>query len=423
MWPPALSWARRLLPRSVSTTVSGWGIACSSTNPNAVQVTETATITTLFAQLLGKSSLTVSASSTASKGRPEPYNVAVILDTTPSMTTTDSSCSNKTQLQCAVEGVQSLLKGLEPSMDNVSLFTFPNMDVNDVSNEYNCAGSYNQSVPPYTFPYSNATTLTTMPYYYETTSYSHGKTVTTPHTENVTYQIVDYSNNYKTSDTATTLNTSSNLVKAVGGKSGCSSMGTGYENTYFAGAVYAAQASLVAEQKAYPNYLNAMILLSDGNATAKVNNANGDYSPGSNDMISNKTESNSTNWATSGGSYGSWVGECSQAVDAAKAASTAGTVVYTIAYGSPTTSSSANCASDRNSAASHYKITPCQTLQQMSTNYNSGDTTHFFSDTSFGSDTGCLASGNNSGVSAISQIYSLIASQLSGARLIPNGTP
>ncbi len=160
-------------------------------------------------------------------GRPEPYNVAVVLDTTPSMTDTDSSCSNKTQLQCAVVGIQNLLLGLEPSLDSVSLFTFPNLYTTDVSNEYNCAGTNNLTVPPYTFPYASATTMTTMPYTYTTYTYNRNGQVTgsSTTTKQATYQVVDYSNDYKSSDAATTLNSGSNLVKAVGGKSGCSSMG------------------------------------------------------------------------------------------------------------------------------------------------------------------------------------------------------
>ena len=426
------------------TTVEGWGISCTSSSPNAIQVTESAKVSTFFANIFGVKNLTVSATSTASKGRPEPYNVAVILDTTPSMSDYDSSCS-ETQLACAVTGVQQLLKGLEPSMDYVSLFTFPNRYVDDVANDYSCNGQYNESVPPYTFPYTDATSLATMPYTYTTTTSngSHGSgnggygngggygygggygnggggTTTTTTTVQVTYQVVGYVNDYRSSNTSNSLNSSSDLVKAVGGASGCASMGTGYENTYYAGAIYAAQASLVAEQEANPNSLNAMILLSDGNATAREENPGGDFEAGYDDMV---TGSQSTNVATDSGSYGSWVGQCSQGVDAAEAASNAGTTIYTIAYGSPSTSSSANCGSDRSYNASHPDITPCQALQDISTNYTKGDTSHFYSDYNFGGDTGCQASGANSGTTAISDIYKAIASDLSGARLIPNSTP
>ena len=70
------------------TTVSGWGLSCDSTHPNAVSVTQTATIPTFFAGMMGMHQLTISATSTASKGsKPKPYNVAIVLDTTPSMNT------------------------------------------------------------------------------------------------------------------------------------------------------------------------------------------------------------------------------------------------------------------------------------------------------------------------------------------------
>ncbi|HEY1808707.1 MAG TPA: pilus assembly protein TadG-related protein [Acidobacteriaceae bacterium] len=400
---------------------AGWNIPCNSLGYNAVQVTETATVPTLFARLLGRPTLTISATSTASPGRPVPYNVALILDTTPSMTDIDKSCSSKTQLECAVEGIQGLLKGLTPSMDNVSLFTFPNLYTTDVPNEYNCAGTNDLTVPPYTFPYANATTLTTMPFYTYTQVYNSKtkKYTTQQNQQDVTYQIVNYSNDYKTSDTATTLNSKSNLVKAVGGKTGCNSLGTGYENTYYAGAIYAAQASLVAEQKANPGTLNAIIVLGDGNSSAKENNPGGNFQAGYNDVV---TGNQSTNVATTSGTYASWYGQCSQAVDAAQAASKAGTTVYSIAYGALTSSSSGNCGGDRRNTVSNPYITPCQTMQYMSTGYTTGTTKNFFSDTASGS-SGCQASGANSGTSAIADIYQLIRADLQGARLIPNGTP
>jgi hypothetical protein len=147
------------------------------------------------------------------------------------------------------------------------------------------------------------------------------------------------------------------------------------------------------------------------------------FTAGSHDMVTNSTMADGSHYATSGGSYGSWNGQCGQGVDAAQAASTAGTVVYTISYGSPTSSSSGNCASDR-SSGTHVGISPCQAMQQMSTGWNDGTYTHFYSDYNVtGGDSGCQAQGANNGTTAISNIYSAIAAQLSGARLIPNGTP
>ncbi|HEX4311045.1 MAG TPA: pilus assembly protein TadG-related protein [Acidobacteriaceae bacterium] len=413
------------------TTVSGWGLSCTSTAPNAVSVTETASVPTLFASLFGRGSVPLSATSTASPGRPQPYNIAVILDTTPSMANSDTNCgSGQTQLSCAETGVRQLLAGLAPSMDVVSLFTFPNMQTSSVSNEYGCSPSANQSVPPYTFPIYNATSLQTMPY--STTSGGRNPTTTTVQ---VTYQVTPFSNDYRTSDAATSLNSSSNIVKAVGGKSGCTAMSTGYENTYYAGAIYAAQASLLAEQavqvsNGVKNSQNVIILLSDGNATAKETSPGGSFSPGSNDMVSSSSQS--TTYGDASGNYpnsyggGSWVGECSQGVDAAQYAATYtnnNSTVYTISYGSPSTSSSGNCASDRNSKASHYDITPCEAMQQMSSGWPN-DKSHFYSDYYLpGSDSGCQAADQNNTITSLNNIFKSILVNLTGARLIPNGTP
>jgi Flp pilus assembly protein TadG len=413
------------------TTVSGWGLSCSSTAPNAVSVTETASVPTVFAGLFGRGTVPLSATSTASPGRPQPYNIAVILDTTPSMDDSDTNCGKgQTQLSCAETGAQQLLAGLAPSMDVVSLFTFPNMQTTSVSNEYNCSGQANQSVPPYTFPIYNATTLQTMPYM--TTSGGRNPTTTTVQ---VTYQVTPYSTDYRTSDSATSLNPSSNIVKAVGGKSGCSAMQTGYENTYYAGAIYAAQASLLAEQASQTaagvkNSQNVIILLSDGNATAKETSPGGSFSPGSNDMVSSSSQS--TTWGDTTGNYpnsnggGSWVGECSQGIDAAQYAATYpnnNTTVFTISYGSPTTSTSGNCASDRNSKASHYDVSPCEAMQDMSSGWPN-DKSHFYSDYYLpGSDTGCQAADQNNTITSLNNIFKSILVDLTGARLIPNGTP
>lgn len=82
------------------TTVAAWGYPCTSTSPNAVQVTQTATVPTFFAGILGIKNMTISATSMASKGsKPKPYNLAIILDTTPSMNTKDKNCKNSSPAQ------------------------------------------------------------------------------------------------------------------------------------------------------------------------------------------------------------------------------------------------------------------------------------------------------------------------------------
>ena len=75
------------------------------------------------------------------------------------------------------------------------------------------------------------------------------------------YQIIPFSSDYRTSDTATSLSTGSNLVITAGG--GCSNgvAAPGGQGTFYAGAIDAAQAQLVANAR--PNTKNVMIILSD----------------------------------------------------------------------------------------------------------------------------------------------------------------
>jgi Flp pilus assembly protein TadG len=136
--------------------LSSIGISCQSGSGNcvcnAIQVKETATVNTTFLRLFGVSSLTsISSQSTAGMhgGTPHPLDVAVVLDTTASM---NSGCSNdvvgitngnSTKLDCAKEGVRTLLSTLDPCnstlascgtvtngnvaqpLDEVGLFAFP----------------------------------------------------------------------------------------------------------------------------------------------------------------------------------------------------------------------------------------------------------------------------------------------------------
>ena len=131
------------------------GLPCTGpASANALQIQQTAVVPTLFASLLGFKSVDITATSTAAMrgSKPLPYNVAVILDTTPSMDYSDTSCgSGATQLSCAVKGVQQLLLNLAPSVDNVSLFTFPNVTTTTVNKDYDCSTT-NPTAGPYTFP-------------------------------------------------------------------------------------------------------------------------------------------------------------------------------------------------------------------------------------------------------------------------------
>ena len=135
--------------------LSSTGLSCPSGSGqcscNAIQVKESAIVNTTFLRVLGLTSFTaVGATSTASMhgGSAHPIDVAVVLDTTASMS---DGCSNAvtgisgtaTKLDCAKEGVRSLLTSLSPCnvtlsscgsvvsgnvpqpLDEVSLYTFP----------------------------------------------------------------------------------------------------------------------------------------------------------------------------------------------------------------------------------------------------------------------------------------------------------
>src|SRR5580704_2177933 len=131
---------------------------CSGAPKNAVVVTQTVSVPTYFMRLFGVNSLTVSATATASmQGSAQSWNVALILDATPSMNTKDPYCSDSslTAEQCALTGIQTMLKGINPcnsgqascdatsnkSNFRVSLFSFPNVTTDTVANDYNCSGN------------------------------------------------------------------------------------------------------------------------------------------------------------------------------------------------------------------------------------------------------------------------------------------
>lgn len=485
------------------TTISNWGISCSKnssgtvTIPNAVQVTETASVPTLFAGIFGKPTVQLSATSTAAHARPMPYNIALLIDSTLSMNATDSNCNNISQEQCALNGVQQLLTGINTSYDDVALFTFPNVVVGSnspagmgmtaagasqswtctttVPSSYNGVSYYNDGANGYLVmlwsqgggrtmgynssnwsympPYSGIAWA--MPYSFPPIPTSTAGYTIASGSYAPTYQITPFLNDYNTtgSNGSNALNTSSNLVKAVGGKSNCGGLAPssydGNYGTYYPGALYAAQAALLKQQASHANSENVMIVLGDGNATAPSpssspfstspampttnTQAETTYSGAQTLNTSAFTMPSSYKLAQQNGSgvYPSYTGECGQAVTAAQYAagySSGGTanntLIFTIAYGSPASSNSSNCGSDVNDGLTYSNITPCQTLIDMATQV-SGYTIspYFYSDyTAQGGDSGCQANSDNSGITAISDIYSAIAAKLTSARLIPNGT-
>lgn len=367
--------------KCLSTLTTLYGIQCyGPSSSNAIQVAQQVKMPLLFFRMFGGQTATLTAVATASmKGaEPAPYNVAIVIDSTHSMndTDSDSNCSS-TRISCALAGARVLLQGLSPcyssqsncggatngnvsnSVDRVSLLTFPPVSSTTAKDDYNC-GSTTPTIVKYATPFPATST----------------------------YQIVDFSSDYRTSDSTTTLSSSSNIVAAIGGKSGCTGLqAIGGVGTYYAQAIYAAQSYLVTEQGKFPTSQNVMIILGDGNVSSSSSDM-----PGA---------------STTSGTYMSSVQECHQAVTAAQAATAAGTKVYSVAYGAE----ASGCSTDTKPA-----ITPCQTMQQMASS-----SSYFYSDyTATGGSSACISAAQP--ITGLNQIFTTILTDLKTVKLIPNNT-
>ncbi|HTQ55482.1 MAG TPA: pilus assembly protein TadG-related protein [Bryobacteraceae bacterium] len=362
-----------------------WNLACiTPASANEVVVKQQVTVPLYFASLFGTPRVTLTATASAAmRGSSRtPYNVALVLDATGSMSGSDSDadCSSS-RVVCAMQGIQVFLSDLSPcaasqtscgaatsgnvanAVDRVALYVFPSVSTSTAADDYTCKGT--ASPTPYTVP--------TLP-------------------SSSTYQIVNFSSDYRTSDTASVLNTSSHLVGAAGTtKSGGCVKATGGEGTYYAQVIYQATNDLLATQAANPGTQNVMIILGDGDV-------------GSNVTASTLVASSGTKLHTDG-SYPSLKNQCHQAIAAGVAAthSTPPITVYTVAYGAGTS----GCTTDSPA------ITPCNTMAGMASNVSQT----FFSDVSKTS-TGCPA---GRPTSSLNQIFTEIAGDLTVSRLIPNG--
>jgi hypothetical protein len=392
-------------------TFQAQGISCVGFVPyNAVQVKLQSTVPMYFARLFGVPTMTIGATATAVKGGgpARPYNVAIIVDSTGTMRSPDWNCDpsgNTSKLMCSLQGVRVLLQNLNPcgtsqptctvtagnavnSVARVSIFTFPQLMYTTVSNDYNCGNSPPTSTV-YSYPAAGAV------------GYNPGTS-----SNGTTFRVIDFQSDYRTSDTSTSLNTASLLTIAAGGKPGCNGItapdNITYDNTYYPPPMYAAEAALLQEQEAYPGSENIMIIVGDGDANTAQTSGSTVIMPSP---------------ATANAKYPSWLGECSQAVTAAQ--SFTSTVVYTVAYGSPT---SGGCVYDQDAAFSpkanisaYPNIEPCGELEKMAT-YS----WTFFSDYLQSGSTGnCIAPQS---MTALSDIFLQIAGDLTEARLVSDNT-
>jgi Flp pilus assembly protein TadG len=351
--------------------LSSTGVSCAGPDSaNAIVVSQTAAVPTFFAGLFGLNSWNISATSMASArgGTYQPVDVEIILDTTASMNTVDPNCniSGGTRETCAVSGVQTLLLGLMPCKPTLT----------------NCGPSTNSNIQNpldrvglMVFPgVTNSSQLQ-----YETDCSTNPQPAISKYSASPVYSIVPLSSDYRTSASATSLYTSSNIVLAArGGGSGCQQglSAVGGVGTFYADAITAAQNLLASSGRA--NAQKVIVLLSDGAANAAAGN-----------MPS-----------------GAAVNECHEGIAAAQQAAAAGTWVYSISYGASTNTS--DCSTDAP------PITPCATMQAIAS-----DSTKYFSDTSGGS-AACTSSAHP--LSQLSDIFQYISVDVSSPRLLPLNT-
>jgi Flp pilus assembly protein TadG len=402
-----------------SSQTSNFGLGCAvasgyTNGVNAVKVTQTAQVPLWFGGMFGVKAFNLAATASASMagGQNTPWNVAIILDTTSSMTSSDPNglqCSG-TRESCALLGVQTMLGVMYPCVagqtcsggtpvDTVSLFVFPPVLTSTAKDYYTCPTTI-PTIEPYTF--QNVTTgtlsngLLNLPvtYTYQVVPTPLGTTGNT---------IATFAYDYKTSDASgTTLNAGSQTVIAAGGKSGCTGIqGKGGEGTYYAQAIYAAQTALIAQQAANPGSQNAMIILGDGDMSSSA--ISGQMKAQTGTLNGTGSGSNKNSYA-----YPSALGQCGQSIIAAQAADASGTRVYTVGYGA---AKSGTCSTDATYSA--YKgVQACTALQDMASSPG-----YFFSDNG----NGC-SSPNQLNFTQLKQIFQAIARGLTNPRLIPNGT-
>ncbi len=303
----------------------------SPTGYNVVQIQQTATVPTLLIKVLPflngsplqSIKLVATATATMASGANDQVNVAMVLDSTASMASSESepACTSS-RINCALDGIQYLLQELAPCTastsktgttcvpyDRVSLFTYPNVQANKTTLDTTCNGTMSKT---YILPY------TTPPI-----PVSGQHTYTAPTGTTANYQITGFGADWSSNNqVGGSFVTTSDIVNATGGSTGSNCNGIqplGGQGTYFAAAIYAAQAALMAQAYQNPGSRNVMIILSDGDASAS-----------SGHMINGTSGSNVGN---AGNTYPSLQSQCHQAITAAQKATSLGTTVYSIAYG------------------------------------------------------------------------------------------
>ena len=457
---------------------------CSASGyvPNAVRVRETASVPTYFMKLVGVSTVQVAATATAAPKGTNPWNVAIILDTTGSMNNQDSNCSGNTAEQCAMNGIETLLTKIRPCIAGsscapgspntwvrVSLFAFPNIPSTQVADDYTCSGTPNTTVytlpiiPPltgasstagytpieYTTKVGGKGTVKVVTSTYQVTPPNTGSNGTTASGTDANGFLSDFYPGTSTKQ----LNPDSILVKAIGNSStgssssltaGCLKPPTnkfsdgkgGSNETYFASTIYAAQAALQAEKAVVDPLLsgsgvtskNAIIFVSDGQANTNYTGAFPPATPTyaystSGEGGLNVTGSGSSTNLTGGTltTYPDINDPCQQAMVAAQYAKNAGTRVFGVAYGAEANNCKDTTAiAALNSSSYNVPITSLAKVVPCVTVENIADSwADFYAEAS---SVGCNVTSTNAPMTALATIFEAIASKLGpGGYLIPNG--
>jgi Flp pilus assembly protein TadG len=256
------------------------GIPC---NPaNTIVVTETATVSTIFAKVIGINSASITAKATAAMagGQPKPLHIMLLFDRSASM---NNSCSaGGTKLSCSQSAMLTFLSSMVPSQDKIGLALLP--PPTSVANK--CSSSQAN------LSYDNPATKTTDP--------------------NYPYVVVGLSTDYRTSDTGP-LNNGSSLVSTIN----CMQAPGGHGSSFATG-IDKVQAYMTANHD--PKAQDVIIFLSDGEAN---------YGPVYYDNPVKNPETSPYRKQP-----------CHQAISSAQAAAAAGAWIYAIAYD---TNGGANC--------------------------------------------------------------------------------
>jgi hypothetical protein len=253
---------------TVNGTIPAWCNTAST--PNAVTVSQSAVVTTVFARVVGINSATVAVTSTAKLGggKPFPAHVMIVVDRTGSM---GSACAaGGTKLTCAKNGVDAFLDGMDPAYDKVGLVVLP-----PASNGGACAQPKTSDGPPNDYD-----------------QFTNG------------YVVLGLSNDYKSSANSA-LNQGSTLVNDIN----CLKAGG---TTAYATAIDQAQAVLAANHTSTAQ--DAIVFFTDGEA---------DYGPCVDSNNDGVCDNNSSNYRSR---------PCYQATQSAAIAKAAGTWIYTVLY-------------------------------------------------------------------------------------------